>query len=72
MCSTNAADLAALESLEPMIRELLTEQLLKFSSSRRVHHRSSMKNKKYDGLSAWPLIVPFAKIKYHNKSHSKL
>ena len=30
MCSTNAADLAALESLEPMIRELLTEQLLAF------------------------------------------
>ena len=28
MCSTNAADLAALEALETMIRELLAEQLL--------------------------------------------
>lgn len=28
MCSANAADLAALESLELMIRELLAEQLL--------------------------------------------
>ena len=28
MCSANAADLAALEALETMVRELLAEQLL--------------------------------------------
>lgn len=60
MCSTNAADLAALESLEPMIRELLTEQLLAFvqhqciiSAQMQIIHdytnRSSMKNKNSDG-----------------------